>query len=36
VSIGRDSVIAAGAIMADDVPGESLVADAKATVRRRW
>jgi acetyltransferase-like isoleucine patch superfamily enzyme len=36
VSIGRDAVIAAGAIVADDVPAESLVAGTKATVRRRW
>lgn len=36
VSIGRDAVIAAGAIVADDVPAASLVAGPKATVRRRW
>lgn len=36
VSIGRDAVIAAGAIMADDVPAASLVTGAKATVHRRW
>jgi acetyltransferase-like isoleucine patch superfamily enzyme len=36
VSIGRDAVIAAGAIVADDVPAASLVAGAKATVLRRW
>ncbi len=36
VSIGRDSVIAAGAVVADDVPPASLVAGGKATVRRRW
>lgn len=36
VSIGRDAVIAAGAIVADDVPAASLVAGGKATVRRRW
>ncbi len=36
VSIGRDAVIAAGAIVADDVPAECLVTGAKATVRRRW
>jgi acetyltransferase-like isoleucine patch superfamily enzyme len=36
VSIGRDSVIAAGAVVADDVPPATLVTGAKATVRRRW
>lgn len=36
VSIGRDSVIAAGAIVADDVPARSLVTGTKATVHRRW
>ncbi|GAB2448279.1 sugar O-acetyltransferase [Nocardioides hungaricus] len=36
VSIGRDAVIAAGAIVTDDVPPASLVAGSKATVRRRW
>ena len=36
VSIGRDSVIAAGAVVADDVPEASLVTGPKATVRRRW
>jgi acetyltransferase-like isoleucine patch superfamily enzyme len=36
VSIGRDAVIAAGAIVADDVPPASLVAGPKATVVRRW
>ncbi len=36
VSIGRDAVIAAGAIVADDVPAASLVTGTKATVRRRW
>jgi len=36
VSIGRDAVIAAGAVVADDVPAASLVAGTKATVRRRW
>jgi acetyltransferase-like isoleucine patch superfamily enzyme len=36
VSIGRDAVIAAGAIVADDVPAASLVAGPKATVLRRW
>jgi acetyltransferase-like isoleucine patch superfamily enzyme len=36
VSIGRDAVIAAGAVVADDVPAASLVTGTKATVRRRW
>jgi acetyltransferase-like isoleucine patch superfamily enzyme len=36
VSIGRDSVIAAGAIVAEDVPAQSLVVGSKATVRRTW
>ena len=36
VTIGRDAVIAAGAVVADDVPAETLVAGPKATVRRRW
>lgn len=36
VSIGRDAVIAAGSVVADDVPPASLVTGGKATVRRRW
>ena len=36
VSIGPDSVIAAGAVVADDVPAQSLVTGSKATVRRAW
>ncbi|MFD3703414.1 DapH/DapD/GlmU-related protein [Nocardia sp. NPDC058658] len=36
VRIGRDAVIAAGAIVADDVPANSLVTGSKATVRRSW
>ncbi|MFD4458659.1 sugar O-acetyltransferase [Nocardia sp. NPDC058480] len=36
VSIGRDSVIAAGAIVADDVPANSLVTGSKAAVQRSW
>ncbi|HEX2146005.1 MAG TPA: DapH/DapD/GlmU-related protein [Glycomyces sp.] len=36
VSIGRDAVIAAGAVVADDVPPASLVTGGKATVRRQW
>ncbi|MFD5600426.1 DapH/DapD/GlmU-related protein [Leucobacter sp. NPDC058333] len=36
VSIGRDAVIAAGAIVAEDVPAASLVTGPKAGVRRQW
>ncbi|MFD6400902.1 DapH/DapD/GlmU-related protein [Nocardia sp. NPDC060249] len=36
VRIGRDAVIAAGAVVADDVPANSLVTGSKATVRRSW
>ncbi|MCU4748521.1 DapH/DapD/GlmU-related protein [Streptomyces sp. G-5] len=36
VSIGRDAVIAAGAIVADDIPPATLVTGGKATVRRHW
>jgi acetyltransferase-like isoleucine patch superfamily enzyme len=36
VAIGRDAVIAAGAIVADDVPPASLVTGTKAAVRRQW
>lgn len=36
VRIGRDAVIAAGAVVADDVPAKSLVTGGKATVRRTW
>ncbi|WP_069169919.1 DapH/DapD/GlmU-related protein [Streptomyces griseus] len=36
VSIGRDAVIAAGAVVADDVPPASLVTGTKAAVRRQW
>jgi acetyltransferase-like isoleucine patch superfamily enzyme len=36
VSIGRDSVIAAGAVVADDVPPATLVSGPKAVVRRQW
>ncbi|NVM98833.1 sugar O-acetyltransferase [Arthrobacter sp. SDTb3-6] len=36
VSIGRDAVIAAGSVVADDVPAASLVTGPKAGVRRRW
>lgn len=36
VSIGRDAVVAAGAVVAEDVPAASLVAGPKATVRKQW
>ena len=36
VSIGRDAVVAAGAIVADDVPAASLVAGPKGIVLRSW
>ena len=36
VTIGRDAVVAAGAIVADDVPPATLVTGGKATVRRQW
>ncbi|MFD5027846.1 DapH/DapD/GlmU-related protein [Streptomyces sp. NPDC058373] len=36
VSIGRDAVVAAGAVVAEDVPAASLVTGGKATVRRQW
>lgn len=36
VSIGRDAVIAAGAVVTDDVPPASLVTGSKASVHRRW
>lgn len=36
VSIGRDAVIAAGSVVADDVPASSLVAGPKAALRRQW
>ncbi|MFD9169043.1 DapH/DapD/GlmU-related protein [Streptomyces diastaticus] len=36
VSIGRDAVVAAGAVVAEDVPLASLVTGGKATVNRRW
>ncbi|MFE8006524.1 sugar O-acetyltransferase [Streptomyces sp. NPDC057418] len=36
VSIGRDAVVAAGAIVTDDVPPASLVTGSKAAVNRRW
>jgi acetyltransferase-like isoleucine patch superfamily enzyme len=36
VRIGRDAVVAAGAVVASDVPARSLVAGPKATVHRTW
>ena len=36
VSIGRDAVVAAGAVVTDDVPAASLVTGSKAVVRRQW
>ncbi|GAB2694415.1 DapH/DapD/GlmU-related protein [Nocardia thraciensis] len=36
VSIGHDAVVAAGAVVSDDVPARSLVAGPKAEVRRSW
>ncbi|WP_067499375.1 DapH/DapD/GlmU-related protein [Actinoplanes sp. TFC3] len=36
VTIGRDAVIAAGAVVADDVPAATLVTGGKAAVRRSW
>ncbi|SIS01117.1 DapH/DapD/GlmU-related protein [Williamsia sterculiae] len=36
VTIGADAVVAAGAVVTDDVPAQSLVTGSKAVVRRRW
>ena len=36
VTIGKDSVVAAGAVVAEDVPPSSLVASPKATIQRQW
>ncbi|MGO1277484.1 MAG: DapH/DapD/GlmU-related protein, partial [Cellulosimicrobium funkei] len=36
VTIGRDAVVAAGAVVTDDVPPRSLVAGPRADVRRTW
>jgi acetyltransferase-like isoleucine patch superfamily enzyme len=36
VTIGRDSVIAAGTVVAEDVPAGALVAGAKGEVKRRF
>lgn len=36
VTIGRDAVVAAGAVVVDDVPAATLVTGSKATVRRQW
>ena len=36
VTSGRASVIAAGAVVAEDVPASSLVSGPKATIQRQW
>ena len=36
VSIGRDAVVAAGAVVAEDVPAASLVTGRAAEVKRQW
>ena len=36
VSIGRDAVVAAGAVVAEDVPPATLVTGPKAAVHRQW
>ena len=36
VSIGRDAVVAAGTVVAEDVPAATLVAGPRGTVRRSW
>lgn len=36
VAIGRDAVVAAGAVVTDDVPPRSLVTGPRADVRRTW
>ncbi|MEV0259062.1 sugar O-acetyltransferase [Streptomyces sp. NPDC050732] len=36
VTIGRDAVIAAGAVVTEDVPPATLVTGEKATMRRQW
>ena len=36
VTIGHDAVVAAGAVVTDDVPPRSLVTGTKAAVRRTW
>ena len=36
VTIGKDSVVAAGAVVIDDVPPSSLVTGPRAAVQRRW
>ncbi|RII20393.1 putative acetyltransferase [Streptomyces sp. YIM 130001] len=36
VTIGRDAVVAAGAVVTDDVPPATLVTGGKATVSRQW
>ncbi|GIT80625.1 acetyltransferase [Leifsonia sp. LS1] len=36
VTIGRDAVIAAGTVVAEDVPAASLVTGPKGAIKRRW
>ena len=36
VTIGNDSVVGAGAVVAEDVPAASLVTSPKASIQRRW
>ncbi|HWU33252.1 MAG TPA: sugar O-acetyltransferase, partial [Marmoricola sp.] len=36
VKIGKDSVVAAGTVVTEDVPPSSLVASPKAVIRRQW
>lgn len=36
VTIGKDSVVAAGAVVSENVPPSSLVASPQATIRRQW
>ncbi len=36
VRIGQDAVVAAGAVVAEDVPAASLVAGPKAILKRQW
>ncbi|UAJ78242.1 sugar O-acetyltransferase [Leifsonia sp. ZF2019] len=36
VTIGHDAVIAAGTVVAEDVPAASLVAGPKGAIKRRW
>lgn len=36
VTVGENSVVGAGAVVADDVPKNTLVAGPKASARKRW